>query len=174
MAQLPTPHTGTTSRQRHTRTRKQTARPGKPAGQITRKRSILPWGQLTRPEILTARIGQGARQLAQTDAHTGRDEGEEDQAVDDLDGTAGIDAGDKGGGDAPPGVGEGEADAEEGEPGVVSFEILSVAHVGEGEGVGIGVEGFEVGDVVVGGGAVDVVEGGLFGGHSRRGPEVDQ
>ena len=96
-------------------------------------------------------------------ALTGGDQEQEDQAVDDLDGPSAVDAGDEGGGDAPPGVGEGEADAEEGEPGVVALEVLGVAHVGEGEGVIV--EVFEVGVVELGGGTEDVVDGGLFVRH---------
>ena len=87
---------------------------------------------------------------------TSRDQSEPDQSINNLHGTTAIDAGDESGGDAPPGVGEGEADAEEGEPGVVAFEVLSVSHLGEGDG--IIVEGFEVVEtVVVRRGAPDVV-----------------
>lgn len=118
-------------------------------------------------KILPARIRQRARQLTQRNPHTRRNEREEDQAIDDLDGTPAVDARDQGGGDAPPGVGEGEADAKEGVPGVVALEVLGVAHLGEGEG--IAVEGLEV---VVGGGGVgggDVVEGGFLEGHGQYG-----
>lgn len=79
--------------------------------------------------------------------------------------TARIDASDERGADAPPGIGEGETDAEDGEPGVVALEVLGVAHGGEGEGVAVEGEGFGVGGVVGGGVVGDVVEGGFFDGH---------
>lgn len=155
MPQLPTPHRRTTSSQRDTRTSKQTPRPRTPPSRITTPPRPPPRRQFTSPIILTPRIRQRARQFRQTDTHAGRDEGKEDQAVDNLDGATAVDAGDEGGADAPPGICEGETDAEEGEPGVVSFEGGGVTHLGEGEGVGV--EGGFGGGEVVGDGGGDVL-----------------
>ena len=76
-----------------------------------------------------------------------------------MDGAPRIDAGDESGGDPPPGVGEGEADPKEGEPGIVAPHFLRVTHLRQGESVGV--EIFEI-DIVIRGAACDVVQGGLF------------
>ena len=100
---------------------------------------------------------------------TSGQQSEPDQSINNLHWSPTIDAGDERSGDAPPGIGEGEANAEEGEPGVIAFEILRVAHLGESQG--IIVEGLEVDVDVVGRGALDVVEVGLF--HRHGGSDVD-
>lgn len=68
-----------------------------------------------------------------------------------MDGATAVDTGYESGADAPPGVCEGEADAEEGEPGVVAFEGGGVAHLRKGEGICIEGGGFGVGGGVGGG-----------------------
>ena len=172
MAQLVAPHNRTPRPQRHTRTRKQAPRPRAPPRRITHAPCPPPPRQLARPEILASRIGQRTRQLGQADADAGANEGKEDEAVDDLDWAAAVDTGDEGRADAPPGVGEGEADTEEGEARVIAFEGGVVAHLGEGQGVGIcgrGGGGFEGGFLVGHGGGMRGscvgLEGEFFGGH---------
>lgn len=93
--------------------------------------------QLHGPETLPTGIRIGTRQFGQGDAHAGRDQGDEDDAVDDEDGAPGIDAGDQCGRDAEPRVREGEAHAQDGKDGKVSLHVLGVAHFGQFEGIGI-------------------------------------
>ena len=121
----------------HARRSKYTARPSEPARQVRSEIRISPRRQLVRPEILPPSIRQGAGQLRQGDADTGRDEGDKYDAVDDEDGPAGIDARDQSGRDAEPRVGQGEADPQHGPDGKVALHVLRVAHLGELEGVGI-------------------------------------
>ena len=142
MTQLPTPHTRTGRRKCHTGTRKNAPRPCEPSCQITRKICIPPGSQLVCPKILPARIRQRARQLRKRNSHARRDQGKENEAVDNLQGTARVDAGYQGGANAPPAICEGEADAKKGKPGVIAFHLLGVAHLGEVES--ITVEGLEV------------------------------
>lgn len=129
--QLNAPHSRTPHRERHTGTREDTPRPRKPPRQITRKVGPPRRRQLIRPEILSARIGQCRRQFRQRYADAGGDQGDQDDAVDNADRPAGVDAGDEGGGDAEPGVGEGEADAEDGPDGEFAAHVLFVAHLCE-------------------------------------------
>ena len=142
MGQLPTTYTRTRRSQCNAGTREETSGPSKPPGQIASKICVLARRKLARPEILTTCIWQRACQLRQTDTHARRDTCEEHQTVDNLNRTATIDASDESSANAPPGIGEGETNAEKGEPGVIAFEVLGITHLGEGES--IGVEGFEV------------------------------
>lgn len=87
---------------------------------------------------------------------TGRNQSKPDQAIDNLHRASTIDARDQRCGNAPPGVGEGETDTEEGEPSVVALEILAVTHLGQGQGVVV--QGFEAGMVVVGRGVDNVIK----------------
>ncbi len=123
---------------------------------------IPPQGRIERKDkareatykILPPSIRQRTRQLAQRYAHTGRDQSKEDQAIDNLNRPPAIDASDQSSRNAPPRVRESEADAKEGKPGVIPLQVLGVAHLGEGSG--IGVLGFEV--IVGGGGGGDVLD----------------
>ena len=144
MAQLIAAYHRTAHGQSHARTGENAPRPGKPSGQITGKPGIPSRRQFIRPKVLSTRVGIGARELTQTDAHSGTDEGDQHDAIDDEHGSARVDAGDEGGGDSEPGVCEREADAQDGEDGVIALHVLGVAHFGEFEGVGV--EGFNVGD----------------------------
>ncbi len=141
MGQLPTTYTRTRRSQCDAGTREETSGPSKPPSQIASEICVLPRRKLICPEILTTCIWQRACQFRQTDAHARRDTCEEHQTVNNLNRTATVDASDQSRANAPPGIGERETDAEQGEPGVIAFEVLGVTHLGERER--IGVEGFE-------------------------------
>jgi len=135
MPQLPAPHQRTPHRHSHTRTRKNGSTPRKPARQITRKLRIPLRRQLVCPKVLASGIGHCTRQLAQRDAHARRNQRNQNDAVDDEQRASGIDARDHGRRDAEPGIGEGEADAEDGPNGEVALHVLRVAHFGQLQGV---------------------------------------
>ena len=141
MGQLPTTYTRTRRSQCNTSTREETSSPSKPPSQIASEIRVLPRRKLICPEILTTCIRQRACEFRQTDTHARRDTCEEHQTINNLNRTAAVDASDQSSANAPPGIGERETDAEEGEPGVIAFEVLGVTHLGEGEL--IGVDGFE-------------------------------
>lgn len=113
-------------------------------------------------KILPPRIRQRTRQFTQRNPHTRRNQRKKNQPVNNLHGPPTVNTRDQRRRNTPPGIGEGEADAEQGEPGVVPLEVLGVAHLGEGGGVGV--EGVGVGGGGGGGGGVGVVVGGGGGG----------
>lgn len=82
-------------------------------------------------------IGVGASQLREADSDACGYQSEQDDAVHDEHRSARVDASDQGGRDTPPGVGQGEADAENREDGIVALEVLLVAHLCQLHGIGV-------------------------------------
>lgn len=155
MAQLVTPNQRTPHCRCNTSTGEDGARPRKPTGQITSKLGVLLGSQFARPKILAAGIGKGTREFTQRDADARGDDADQDDSVHDEKGTAGTDSRDQGRRNAKPGIGQGEADAQDGQDRVVAPHLLRVAHLGQLEGILIegargGAGGFALGDDAVG------------------------
>lgn len=153
MSQLIAADAGASDRQRDAGRREDRAGPGTPTGEVRGEVGISPRCQLVGPEVLPAGVRHRARQLGEGDADAGRDQSDEDDAVDDQDRPARVDARHQRRRYAEPRVGQRETHAQDGQDGEVPLHVLGVAHLRQFQRIGI--ERLEVSDLVGRGGAAD-------------------
>lgn len=104
---------------------------------------------------MAASIRIGARQFGERDTDAGGYQCNQDDAIDDQNGPSRVDAGDESRRDAEPRIGEREADAQDGQDGVIPFHVLGVAHLGQLPR--IVVEFLEMIEIIVGPGGADAI-----------------
>lgn len=89
---------------------------------VSPESSILLWGQLESPVVLTTRVlWEGRDQLREGDTDTGSNESDDDDTVDDKHWSTGGDTSNEGGGDTKPRIGKTETDTKQGP----NVEVLS-------------------------------------------------
>lgn len=137
MTQLPHADASLPKTETHTGAGENGPRIPKPTGHIGSEAGEFPGSQFIGPKILPTRVGHSTGQLRQRGADAGRDENNPKQAIYDQNCSTGVDTGNQGCRDTPPGVRHAERNTNQGEDTKVPAHILGVSHVGQLEGVGI-------------------------------------